>query len=212
MSKYYAVKNGLVPGIYNNWDDAKKQVINFKGAVYKSFKTMEEAEQFMTLGKEVYDFITIKKEIDLLIYTDGSCINKIGGYGIVLIDNPNQDVRKNTHKEEYGKVPYDPCTNQISELYAIYIALTLINNKNLNILLKTDSMYAINVLTKYIYVWEKNGYKTTENKPVKNKDLILLTFNLLKEFNNLTFLNVKAHNNEYYNEIVDKLAKKGTFI
>ena len=42
-SKYYAVKKGKVPGIYLNWNDCKAMVDGYPGAVYKSFKTIEEA-------------------------------------------------------------------------------------------------------------------------------------------------------------------------
>ena len=48
-SKFYAVKKGKIPGIYNSWDDCKKMVDGFPGAVYKSFKTLEEAEAFVLL-------------------------------------------------------------------------------------------------------------------------------------------------------------------
>ena len=47
-SKFYAVKKGKIPGIYNSWDDCKKMVDGFPGAVYKSFKTLEEAEAFVS--------------------------------------------------------------------------------------------------------------------------------------------------------------------
>ena len=43
--KYYAVKKGKVPGIYFNWNDCKAMVDGYQGAVYKSFKTIEEAEK-----------------------------------------------------------------------------------------------------------------------------------------------------------------------
>ena len=46
-SKYYAVKKGKVPGIYLNWNDCKAMVDGYTGAVYKSFKTIEEAEKFI---------------------------------------------------------------------------------------------------------------------------------------------------------------------
>lgn len=46
-SKYYAVKKGKVPGIYLNWNDCKAMVDGYQGAVYKSFKTIEEAEKFI---------------------------------------------------------------------------------------------------------------------------------------------------------------------
>jgi ribonuclease HI len=45
--KFYAVKIGKVPGIYSTWDACKAMVDGFPGAVYKSFKTREEAEAFV---------------------------------------------------------------------------------------------------------------------------------------------------------------------
>ncbi|BBM97327.1 hypothetical protein MPTK1_1g04850 [Marchantia polymorpha subsp. ruderalis] len=45
--KYYAVKSGHVPGIYDTWEDCKRQVTGFKGNQYKSFPTLVEAEQYL---------------------------------------------------------------------------------------------------------------------------------------------------------------------
>ena len=45
--KYYAVAVGKKPGIYTKWDECKAMVHGFHGAVYKSFKTLEEAETFL---------------------------------------------------------------------------------------------------------------------------------------------------------------------
>lgn len=46
---FYAVKKGRHPGIYRTWDECKKNVDGFPGAVFKGFATKEEARQF--LGK-----------------------------------------------------------------------------------------------------------------------------------------------------------------
>ena len=43
--KYYAVAVGKKPGIYTKWDECKAMVHGFPGAVYKSFKTLEEADR-----------------------------------------------------------------------------------------------------------------------------------------------------------------------
>ena len=43
MAKFYAVKIGRKPGIYLTWDECKQQVDKFKGAVYKSFNSKDEA-------------------------------------------------------------------------------------------------------------------------------------------------------------------------
>ena len=45
--KYYAVAVGLKPGIYDDWPAAQAQVTGFKGAVYKGFKSREEAVAWM---------------------------------------------------------------------------------------------------------------------------------------------------------------------
>ena len=45
--KFYAVKNGKTTGIFQSWDECKKQVAGFSGAEYKSFKTHEEAESYL---------------------------------------------------------------------------------------------------------------------------------------------------------------------
>ncbi|EED15006.1 ribonuclease H, putative [Talaromyces stipitatus ATCC 10500] len=50
--KYYAVKEGFRPGIYYNWSDCLAQVTGFKGAVFQSFPSLEEATSFLT-GQKV---------------------------------------------------------------------------------------------------------------------------------------------------------------
>lgn len=48
--KYYAVKVGAKPGIYENWNECKAVVNGFKGAIYKSFTSLEEAKSFLEPG------------------------------------------------------------------------------------------------------------------------------------------------------------------
>lgn len=42
--KYYTVWKGVNPGVYDSWTDCQLQIKNYKGALYKSFATREEAE------------------------------------------------------------------------------------------------------------------------------------------------------------------------
>ena len=46
-SKFYGVFRGYIPGIYTTWGEAKTQIDGYPGAVYKSFKTEEEAKKWM---------------------------------------------------------------------------------------------------------------------------------------------------------------------
>ncbi len=45
--KYYAVRVGLRPGVYETWDEARNLVHAYPGAIYKSFPTREEAVAFV---------------------------------------------------------------------------------------------------------------------------------------------------------------------
>ena len=46
-TSFYAVRRGIVPGIYTSWEECKAQIDGFPGAQYKKFKLAQEAEVFM---------------------------------------------------------------------------------------------------------------------------------------------------------------------
>lgn len=48
--KFYGVYKGVLPGVYDNWDDCKKQISGFPGAVFKGFPTRADAELFAKQG------------------------------------------------------------------------------------------------------------------------------------------------------------------
>lgn len=45
---YYVVLVGRTPGIYTNWEDCEKQVKGYKGSKYKGFKTIQEAQEYIS--------------------------------------------------------------------------------------------------------------------------------------------------------------------
>ena len=112
-----------------------------------------------------------KKIVDTVsVFTDGSFIRKKipsgevvhCGYGIHF---PNRELPDISRPFKFGKP-----TNIRAELFAIYVALVVIK-KNLRynkIYIYTDSEYSIKALTEYIKTWENNGWKTADNKTVKN--------------------------------------------
>ena len=46
-TKYYAVRVGRVPGIYNTWEECEKQIKYFRNAIFKSFKFKSSAQEFL---------------------------------------------------------------------------------------------------------------------------------------------------------------------
>lgn len=47
MKKYYTVKNGSKVGVFDNWNDVQKNIDNFEYAIYRSFNTLEEAQDYL---------------------------------------------------------------------------------------------------------------------------------------------------------------------
>lgn len=98
------------------------------------------------------------------IYCDGSAIGNPGpgGWGAVVL-TPTGDVH------EYGGFA-EHTTNNRMELTAPTEALKSIDTKS-SVIIKTDSQYVINGITKWVFGWEKNGWQTKEKKDVLNKEL-----------------------------------------
>lgn len=80
--KFYAVKVGRTPGIYETWAECQKQISGFSGAVYKSFASREEAQSFVS-GADQTQTIA---ETQAVAYVDGSYDKTTGAfsYGMVL--------------------------------------------------------------------------------------------------------------------------------
>lgn len=199
MSKYYVVVKGRIPGIYRTWAETQPLISGYSGAVYKSFKTEKEAQDFYCASTIIAVNTNNNKTI---IYTDGSGRDKtnVCGFGVViLIDNI-------VKYEAYGRVPSTvysekEATNNVAELYAIYVALSLINHKG--IVIYTDSNYSIDCCTVWINEWLKNGWKS-----VPNRNLIEAIYE--KSINrNIAFQYVEAHSGIIYNERADELANIG---
>ena len=80
QKKYYAVRQGRQTGLFETWADCKKQIDGFPSAIYKSFKTREEAEAYLQPSEASLP------EDTLTAYVDGSFLGGRIGYGVVLLD------------------------------------------------------------------------------------------------------------------------------
>jgi ribonuclease HI len=101
------------------------------------------------------------------------------------------------------------------ELNATIEALFFINNKfifeKFPIKITTDSKYVQKGITDWIKIWKKNGWKTSNKKPVLNQDLWMKLDHISKHLK-IQWNWTKAHNGDKFNEIVDKLAKSAAYI
>lgn len=141
----------------------------------------------------------------IICYTDGACSYNPGpgGFGIVFIKNDK------ISSLFYGGNDYT--TNNRMELLGVIEAINLAKNNGYNTIeIYSDSAYVVNAVTnKWFINWERNGWVTSQNKPVKNKDLWLKLIKAMQEIE-IKFGKVKGHSGEEFNEIADRLAVKAT--
>ena len=53
-NKYYVVWKGRHPGVFDDWDVCKKEIIGCKGALYKGFPDLKSADEAFRMGYEAY--------------------------------------------------------------------------------------------------------------------------------------------------------------
>lgn len=155
------------------------------------------------------------KKKKIVVFTDGSCSgngkkNSYGGIGIHFPNKELNDVSK-VYRKGY-------CTNQKTELFAILTAIRYIKQniglKNVKVLIKTDSEYSINCVTRWVNGWIKNGWKTKNDTDVANKEFIEPIYKYYKKYD-IEFEHVEAHtgyddDDSVGNDKADKLATKAT--
>ena len=133
------------------------------------------------------------------IYTDGSCLENPGngGWAAIIIDDGKKTQIKGSKKNT---------TNNQMELLASIEALKKIP-KGSEVQIFTDSKYVKSGITEWIHNWKKNGWKTADKQPVKNKELWEELDLLNNEFE-ISWNWVKAHSTDKLNNEVDLIARE----
>lgn len=86
-------------------------------------------------------------------------------------------------------------------------AISSLDPLKLSITIHTDSMYAINSLTKWCYAWFKNNWMNSKGELVKNREILEAISQLIHhQFGEIQFKYVKGHSNNKYNNKCDELA------
>lgn len=137
---------------------------------------------------------------EVIIYTDGACSGNPGpgGWGSILM------YKGNTKEISGGK---KDTTNNVMELTAVIEALRILKFK-CKVSLYSDSAYVVNAFNqKWIYGWIKNGWKNASKDPVKNKELWQELYELTKQ-HDVTFIKVKGHSDNEYNNRCDEMARE----
>lgn len=140
------------------------------------------------------------------LYTDGACKGNPGPGGCAAIIICKSAAGKIASKEIVRG--YKNTTNNRMELLAVILGLEELNQP-CEVTVTSDSKYVLDGITKWIKNWVANDWKTSNKKPVKNKELWQRLL-VQQERHQITFHWVKGHNGHPQNERCDTLAVQGS--
>lgn len=211
--KFYVVKKGRTPGIYATWPECLKQVDKFSGAIYKSYKTIEEAEEAfngnkMRAPRKKTPASKPNKEPayiptnGLRIYCDGACSGNPGksGSGLAIYEDEKKPVLLYGAADKRG-------TNNTAELKALLKALVLASEaSHARVDILSDSKYSIDCVTNWAYGWKKARW-TKKGGEIKNLELIQTAHALYDNIKDkVQVSHVKGHAGIEGNELADRMA------
>ena len=209
--KFYAVKQGRKTGMFLTWDDCKKQVMGYPGAIYKSFGTREEAEAYLGVTRAQIDQKDRKAGITrsvssgnnksentenaVEIYVDGSyhAATKEFSYGmVVLVDGKEEKFSQKMTDPELAQM-----RNVAGEIKGSEAAMQYaLDHEIPSIIIYHDYQG--------IASWCNGDWKANKPGTIAYRDFYKNASEKVK----IQFRKVKGHSNNKYNDMVDQLAKE----
>ena len=188
--KFYAVKNGHIPGIYTSWEDCKKQTDGFSGAVFKGFLTQEEAVSFLN-GTEKSNL----SECEAIAYCDGSfnVSDNRFSYGVVIFYNDE----KYTFSESFFDEELSKMRNVAGEIKGAEKVFSFCVENGIK---SVELFYDYAGIEKWCTgEWKRNkeGTISFHNEYIEVSKVL-----------DVKFTKVKGHSGDKYNDEADSLAKE----
>ena len=182
-NKFFVVWEGKEPGIYRSWEECKRQIHGYGGAIYKGFATESEAREAMV--SPCWDFIgkNAKPKQPTAVDIDKYGVPNLESLSVdaACSGNPGvmeyRGVYSKTAEEIFRQGPFKEGTNNIGEFLALVHGLAFLKQKNSPLPLYTDSKTAL--------AWVKKKKANTLLKKNETNatlfDLVTRAENWLKE-------------------------------
>lgn len=170
--KFYVVWFGNPAGIYRSWKDCKRAIDGVKGAQYKSFETLAEAQKAFNKEYADYKGQSTKKTIS---QEQRNLIGEPNLYSIAVdaasSGNPGRmeyrGVDTQTHKQLFHQGPFQHGTNNIGEFLALVHGLAFLKKHKSDRIIYSDSRIAMGWV-------KKKKCNTKLKKTAQNKALFEL--------------------------------------
>lgn len=226
--KFYAVKAGRQTGIFNSWEECKKQVDGYPSASYKSFKTAAEAAAFIGLipnqkvnaptaytassfdsSDSFNSFSTFANTNNspadfvtgntAIAYVDGSYNISTCEYGYGVVFFYNGE---EIHlKKGFPKDDLAAMRNVAGEIKGSEAAISYAISNHIS---------SIKIYHDYegISKWCTGEWKANKEGTIAYRDF----YNNAKKYLKIEFVKVKGHSGDTYNDIADRLAKEAAHV
>lgn len=196
--KFYAVQKGTIPGIYTTWAECQQNINGFPGAIFKSFPTKNEAEEFLTSGKQTSrseePISRVYSESEAIAYVDGSYsqVKNEYSYGVVMFYDSGEE----HFAEKFSDKEMALMRNVAGEIEGSKRAMKFCIEKGIK---SIDIVYDYEGIEKWCTgAWKANKEGTKEYKKFYNE---------VKKSIYVNFVKVKGHSGNKYNDLADFLAK-----
>ena len=201
------MKKGKTPGIYLTWNDCKAQTDGYSGAIYKSFQSVEEAENFVRgtaaavggNGAENGEETVQPDEDTAVAYVDGSYNVATGEYscGVVFLYEGKEETM--AQKKEKMK-NWRRCGMWLARSWHRQLAMELAVKRGIR---------KIKIYHDYqgIASWCLGEWKTNKEGTKAYKKY----YDSVQDKLQVTFVKVKGHSGDHYNDMADELAKSVIF-
>jgi len=200
----YAVRKGFKTGIFQTWEECEKQVKGFKGAEFKGFPSMQEAHQYLN-GKD--NGIKEKEKSEgqvpkdaVQIFVDGSYNSdkKIAAYGLVIIK------KDKVFLKDFSAYPYSDVTESHNVGAELMGAKRAVELSLANDFKKLVIHYDYIGIEKFaVGAWRAKTPQTLEYQMFMQRYMKLV---------DISFVKIKSHSGNKFNDMADRLAKFATHL
>lgn len=209
--KFYAVKKGIKPGIYDNWEACKAAVDGFSGAEYKGFAGLREACEYLGMDVDEEELSVAERtgkfdkqiprehnqpQDTLIAYVDGSYEHSLLKYAfgcVFLLPDGTIYVENGSGNNPDSAKLRNVTGEMLGAMFAVRWAIK-------NGFSKMEIRYDYEGVEK----WVTGSWKSKTELTRKYAEAMRRWSSQI----NLKFTKVAAHTNVYYNEMADQLAKQ----